>query len=264
MSRRRPEAEGAADQDSVGLRILRILGLVAKTDRPVAVSDVADALLLPRPTAHRLCAKLEDLGFLAREPGSRHLAVGPQLFALGLAAILRDDRRGERRALLASLVDQIGETCNLTVLSGSEVFYLDRVESHWPLRLHFEPGSRVPLHCTASGKLLMAHVSAARRKRMLEALDLKSMTPNTLTSRKALSAELDAIRARGYSIDAEEFLLGMNAIAVPVKDAKGRPVAAIACHAPAARMSVKAAIAHLAVLEATAARMSATLHSPNA
>ena len=261
MSKKRPATEGGTDQDSVALRTLRILGLVAKADRPVAVPDVADALSLPRPTAHRLCARLEDLGFLARQPGSRHLMVGPQLFALCLAGILRDDGRGERRALLSALVDQIGETCNLTMLSGDEVFYLDRVESHWPLRLHFEAGSRVPLHCTASGKLLVANVPAARRRRLLAALDLKAMTPNTITSGKALTAELDAIRARGYSLDAEEFLLGMNAIAVPVKESKGRVVAAIACHAPAARMSVEAAIAHLPALQATAARMSATLRA---
>jgi DNA-binding IclR family transcriptional regulator len=244
--------------------MLRILDLVAKSGRPVAISDVADALSLPRPTAHRLCARLEDLGYLAREPGSRQLAVGPQLFAIGLAAVRSDDRRGERRALLASLVDQIGETCNLTVLSGGDVLYLERVESHWPLRLHFEPGSRVPLHCTASGKLLLSYASAVRRKRMLDALDLKAMTPNTFTSRKALAAELDTIRSRGYSIDAQEFLLGMNAIAVPVEDAKGHAVAAIACHAPAARLSVEAAIAHLPVLHQTAARMAATLRTTNA
>jgi DNA-binding IclR family transcriptional regulator len=261
MSTKGPEKGGGTDQDSVALRTLRILDLVAKSDRPVAVPDIAAALSLPRPTAHRLCARLESLGFLGRTPGSRHLVVGPQLFALCLAGIMRDDGRGERRALLAALVDQVGETCNLTVLSGSEVLYLDRVESHWPLRLHFEAGSRVPLHCTSSGKLLMANLPAARRRRILETLDLKAMTPNTVTSLKALTAELDAIRARGYSIDAEEFLLGMNAIAVPVRAAKGRVIAAIACHAPAARMSVEAATAHLPALQAAAARMAATLRA---
>lgn len=259
MPRHRSDADGRSDQDSAGLRMLRILGLVAASDRPLSVSDIADALLLPRPTAHRLCSRLEDLGFLAHEPGQRHLVVGPQLFSLGLNALLNDDRRGERRALLASLVDQVGETCNLTILSGHEVLYLDRVESHWPLRLHLEPGSRVPLHCTASGKLLLAHLSPARRRRLLEAVDLKPMTPKTFTSRDALEAELDLIRRRGYSIDAEEFLLGMNAIAVRVRNAKGEAVAGIACHAPAARLSVETAIAHLPVLEATAQRMSATL-----
>lgn len=259
VDRQRPETEIGSDQDSAGLRMLRILGLVARSTRPVSVADIAEALLLPRPTAHRLCGRLEDLGFLAHEPGTRNLAAGPQLFSLGLAALLNDDRRGARRAVLATLVDRVGETCNLTVLSGDEVLYLDRVESHWPLRLHLEPGSRVPLHCTASGKLLLAHAPASRRRRLLDTLDLKAMTPNTFTSADSLSGELDAIRERGHSIDAEEFLLGMNAIAVPVKDSKGRAVAAIACHAPAARMSVDAAIAHRPVLDAAAARMSTTL-----
>jgi len=239
--------------------MLRILGLVAASDRPLSVSDIADALLLPRPTTHRLCGRLEDLGFLAHEPGLRHLVVGPKLLALGLNAVLRDDRRGERRALLASLVAEVGETCNLTILSGHEVLYLDRVESHWPLRLHLEPGSRVPLHCTASGKLLLAHLPASRRARLLDAIELAPVTPNTFTSKEELAGELETIRARGYSIDAEEFLLGMNAIAVPVRGAKGETVAGIACHAPAARMSVEAAIGHLPVLQATASRMAATL-----
>ena len=135
----------------------------------------------------------------------------------------------------------MGETCNLTALSGAEVIYLDRVETAFPLRLDLRPGSRVPLHCSASGKLFLAHLPRAQRERLLDGLDYQRFTAHTLADRDALEAELERIRREGHSVDAEEFIDGLVCVAVPVRDEPDGPVrCAVALQAPAVRMSLPA------------------------
>ena len=102
------------------------------------------------------------------------------------------------------------------------MLYLDRVEAPWPWRLTLDVGAHVPLHCTASGKLFLASMTAARRDALIERPRLEALTPTTITSPEQLRAECDAIAARGYSTDREEFIAGLNAAAVPVKDAQGQ------------------------------------------
>jgi DNA-binding IclR family transcriptional regulator len=99
---------------------------------------------------------------------------------------------GVRHAVLRQLVVDVGETCNLTALSGAEVIYLDRVETAFPLRLELGPGSRVPLHCSASGKLFLAHLPRAQRERLLDGIRHERHTPHTVLA-EALEAEIERI-----------------------------------------------------------------------
>ncbi len=225
----------------------------------MTLPEMGAALEVPKPTLHRLVTRLEKEGFLEREPGGRHVRAGPALVRMSFALLRNDGTRGERHAILEALVDEIGETCNFTVPTGHAVLYLDRVESRWPLRLHLEPGSRVPLHCTSSGKLFLAAMDDQRRERILQTLPLPVHTPHTITSRGRLEDELRRIAARGYSIDDQEFLLGLVAIAAPVSDARGRTVAAVACHAPSARLSIEQALGHLPALAEAALKLGRTL-----
>ena len=139
--------------------------------------------------------------------------------------------------MLRQLVADIGESCNLTALSGAEVIYLDRVESAFPLRMELRPGTRVPIHCSASGKLFLAHLSPARRAAILDGLPLTRHTATTLTDRAALESELEQILRQGYATAAEEFVDGLVCVAVPVMAGGRRQVrSAVALQAPSARM----------------------------
>lgn len=249
---------GEPGEDAPLFRALRLLHAVADAERPLSIADLVTILAIPKPTVHRMCQRLEAEGYLEREPGARQFTVGPRLVALSLGT-LRASRGGARRAVLEELVQRLDETCNLTVLSGQEVLYLDRVESRWPLRVHLEPGSRVPLYCTASGKLFLAFVPPAQRKRLLDAFTLAPLTAATITDRLALEAELGVIAERGYSIDNEEFLQGLVAVAVPVRDARGAMVAAIACHGPTARLSIEKLLSYLPLLQEAAQRIARLL-----
>jgi DNA-binding IclR family transcriptional regulator len=214
---------------------------------------------LPKATAHRLCSQLLEAGYIARDLDLRSFTVGPALRRLAFDTLNHGTVRALRHEVLSALVDEVGETCNFTTLDGVSVLYLDRVEAAWPLRLSLEVGSRVPLHCTASGKLLLAHLPRARRDALAAQLPLAPRTRNSLTDLDALLAECDAVLRQGYATDDEEFIAGLVAVAVPVADAAGQVRATIAVHAPTARLALRDAVARLPALRAAASRMSALL-----
>jgi DNA-binding IclR family transcriptional regulator len=235
-----------------------VLEALVAADRPASLAELTDASRLPKPTLYRMLAMLEAANLVAREPGARRYAPGPRLAALGRNVMLNASLRTERHAILARLVEEIGETCNFTMLDGEAVVYLDRVEAAWPLRMNLSSGSRVPLHCTASGKLLLALLPKDARVRLSAHLALTRYTDTTITDPRRLSAELARIRAQKYATDNEEFHTGLVCVAVPIADARRRVCAAIAVHAPVSRMPLERALAHLPGLRRAAASMAAT------
>lgn len=232
---------------------------MASSARPPPASAVAGKLGLGASSAHRLLGQLVDAGLVVREPGSRGFRPSAHLAAFARDVLMCQPAQSARRAILEGLVARIGETCNLTMPDQGRVVYLDRVEAHWPLRLHLAPGSQVPIHCTASGKLFLATMPKRQRVALLGATLLDRHAPGTIVDRGALECELDALRARDLGIDNEEYMAGLIAIAVPVRDRRGRVVAAIAVHAPAARMSLEAALTHEEVLREAATSVARTL-----
>ena len=251
--------DGDEPSGSSAERSLRLLAQLASGGQVLGLAELAQRLALPKATAHRLCAQLVAGGWLARDTDEKRFAIGPALRRLALDTLNHGEQRGLRHAVLDGLVQEVGETCNFTTLDGAEVVYLDRVEARWPLRLTLDVGSHVPLHCTASGKLFLAHMLPARRDALLEQLALKAMTPNTRTDMQVLREECELIRARGYSTDDEEYIVGLMAVAVPVFDDSGQVRAALAVHAPSARLPLASAVAHLPALQQAAVRMAALL-----
>ncbi len=249
------QAESKPVSGSSAERSLRLLALLAHEGRALSLAELAARLALPKGTVHRLCTQLVAIRFLARDVNERSFVVGPAMRQMAFDTLNHDAVRGLRHGVMAELVRQVGETCNFTTLDGAQVLYLDRVEAKWPLRLTLDIGSHVPLHCTASGKLFLAQMPRAQRDVLIANLSLTPMTHTTLTTAAALRLECDEIFGQGYSCDREEFMLGLIAVAVPVRDRGGAVRAAIAVHAPTARMSLDVALRQLPHLQAAAARM---------
>ena len=240
-------------------RTFEALSFVASAARPPQASAIAGKLGLAPSSAHRLLGQLVDAGLIVREPGSRGFRPSARLATFARDVLMGQPAQSERHAILEGLVASIGETCNLTMLDRGSVVYLDRVEAHWPLRLHLAPGSQVPIHCTASGKLFLATMPRARRAALLAAAPLERHAPATIVDPAALERELEGLRKRDLGIDDEEYMAGLVAVAVPVRGRRGRVVAAIAVHAPAARMSLDAALGYVGEMREAAARIAATL-----
>jgi DNA-binding IclR family transcriptional regulator len=242
-------------------RTLQLLEAIASIGRPASLKELAAMWSIPHATAFRLCQRLEHEGYLVRELGTRRYAIGVRLTRLGLNIVRASGPASTRHGILAELVGELGETCNLTALVGTEVLYLDRVETQWPLRVMLEPGSRVPIHCTASGKLFLSAMPGKTRDQVLAELPLAIHTPNSITDKKLLKQELGRIAKRGYSTDNEEFLVGLTAVAVPLKDQRGKTLAAVACHAPKARITLRQLVGKVDILKHAAHRLAKTFEA---
>jgi IclR family transcriptional regulator, acetate operon repressor len=246
---------------SVSERALQLLEIIAKAEQPPTLNELVSLVELPKATTHRFVSLLETLGFAQRAPDGRRYQVGHRLTALAIDVMRNSLSQAPRRAILASLVDEIGETCNITVLDGSELIYLDRVESDWPIQIRLSVGSRVPLHCTASGKLFLSLAPPQLRKALIESHPLRRHTSQTITDHAKLDAELENIRQTNVGTDNEEFIEGMAAAAVPVWDSRGKICATVAVHGPTGRLPVSRAIALTPALKNAAERLSQTFVS---
>jgi len=252
----RPEL-ARIDGDTPNLRMFALLEVIAQKDQLFSLQGLVEDTGLPKPTLHRMLQQLESAGMLQREGDGRHYSTGFRLRRLAEDLLLNNTVHGARHSVLRQLVEEVGESCNITALSGNEVLYLDRVETPAPLRFYLHPGSRVPAHCSASGKLFLAQMAPSQRRRLLEHVPLTRYTDRTLTSFEALEKEIEQIRKDGYALDNEEFLPGLLCAAVLVPPAGGgRSNTAIAVQAPVMRLTHDKAIQLLPALQRAAEQLS--------
>ncbi len=222
------------------LRLLLIVEEVAKAGVPVLPSALADSLGLPKPTMHRLLSTAEEEGFLQRSVDGRSFGPGRRLRRLAGNTLSSERIRTERLMIMKALADKVGETCNLSAPGRYGMIYLDRVETHWPLRIQLPIGSQVPFHCTASGKMYLSSLRSDKLDRILSSSPLQERTERTMTDIEPLRTELVRTRAQGFATDDQEFMEGMAAIAVPIKDSSGRLLTTLSIHAPLQRLDVNA------------------------
>ena len=138
--------------ETPALRLFALMELIGGKDHFVTLQALVEETGLPKPTVHRMLQQLETAGLLARQADGRHYGTGARLRTFAETLMLNTMQFGARHAVLRHLAAETGETCNITALSGDEVVYLDRVETDEPLRVQLGPGSRVPMHASASGK----------------------------------------------------------------------------------------------------------------
>ena len=238
--------------DTPALRLFALLELMAGRDRLYTLQDLVEETGYPKPTLHRMLGQLEAAGLLQREHDGRHYGTGVRLRQLAENLLLNNSLNSARHRVLRQLVEELGESCNITTLMGGEVVYLDRVETAAPLRFYLHPGSRVPAHCSASGKLFLAQMSPAQRRKLLAYAPLQSYTPKTLVKLSALEQEFRQIRHDGYAFDNEEFLPGLICLAVGVPSQQGRASVCVAVQAPILRCSRAQALDWLPALQKAA------------
>ena len=219
-------------------RVLEIIEAVAAAKEPLNPTALAEKLDIPKASAHRLVQTLESEGFL--QFGLRGgLLPGERLHATAVNILNSGRHKVLRQAILRELSEEIGETCGLSVPDGLDMLYFDRVQTNWPLQINLPIGSHTPLWCTASGKLYLASLAPDQLERVLPRLPIQQLARNTLTDLSALRDDLARVREEDLSTDSEEFIDGMVACAVPVRDAQGRLMACLFSHAPVIRCSME-------------------------
>lgn len=217
-------------------KALDVLLCFSQSEPELSLTELSARLGIHKSTMHRLLGTLESKRFVQRDPETGRYRLGTRLLQLAFLVMEHNDLQQRARPHLYRLVEECQETVDLSILDRDSVVYLEVVESPHRVKLAARPGQRLPVHSTASGKALLAFVSPDELDRLLPS-DLTRYTESTLVTREALLKDLEATRQRGYAVSYQEHEAGINAVAAPVLDMKGRPVAAVAVAGPAFRLT---------------------------
>lgn len=234
-------AEGGAGSVQSVDRALTILELLA-ADGQLGVTEIAGLLSVHKSTASRLLATLESHGLAEQLPDRGRYRLGLGVLRLAGATRSRLDVVQESRPVTRALAAEIGETVNVVILSGRETLYLDQVAGTSALQIHNWVGSRNPLHATANGRVLLAHLAEAERDALLAATTdtdgrLPRLTDRTLSTLDTVLAELTAVAARGYAVASDELEVGLTAVAAPIRGAEGTVIASLSASGPTFRVA---------------------------
>ncbi len=232
------EVRGALSRASVSTTVTKAISildvLAIKADSGISLAELSSLIEMPKSSTHRYLVTLLELGLAERKYNDRYY-LGPKVIELAGTYLLKSDLRNDSQATLDELAEMTGETIHLAVPSGTEVVYIAKVESKHALSMFSHIGARLPMHCTALGKAILAFSDHHKLQAVLST-PLVTRTPNSITLVKELEDELTLVRSRGYAIDNEENEVGIRCVGAPIFDYTTKPIGAISVSAPSDRM----------------------------
>ncbi len=227
------------------------------------VTRLAQITGLHKSTVHRLIGTLQSKGYIDKDPESDNYKLGMKILLLGSAILEGLDLRTAARISLQQLSNYVKETVHLSILDDFEAVYIDKVDSpDSSIKLNSQIGKRVPLHCTAVGKVLLLSFDQEKIKEFAEKKKLKRFTKNTITTVPELMAELASISENGYAVDNVEFEEGIRCVAAPIYDHTGNIVASISISGPTINVTTKKLPHLIEVLVAHSQEISYQLGKP--
>jgi IclR family KDG regulon transcriptional repressor len=243
---------------AVVARTLDVLEALAGADHPLGPTELAARTGATKTAVFRILATLERRGYVIKEAGSGRYRLGTPLVYLGGRTLRSIDLRRIARPTLEGLFDHFHETVNLGVLDGTNIVYIDMIESQHGLRMAARLGDRHPAYSTAIGKAMLAFLPPPERARHLPAR-LEARTGRTIVDRAALEAELELVRQRGVAEDRGENEDGAHCFGAPIFDHLGVPVAGLSISGPESRLGQVAAQQIEAAVRLAAAACTARL-----
>src|SRR5665648_123053 len=213
-----------------------ILDILLQHGSTMHMTEIAEKLGFYPSTVHRILDTLKHWGYVEQDSHTQKYRLGLKALELGMAKLHQMDLVREATPCLKELVNQCNETVHLGALDGREVLYLAKEESSQTIRMISYVGKRAPLHCTALGKVLLAHLSAEEREKILGEKVLPRLTKNTITDKMELEQELDKVREQGFALDREENEKDVRCVAAPIRNYQGEVIAAISISSPTFRL----------------------------
>lgn len=205
-----------------GLQVIEAFG----ADQPrLSISDVAAATGLDRATARRCLLTLHDLGYADYD--GKFFTLTARVLRLGMGALAAMPLAQLVQPWLDQLSDRIGQSTSVSILDGAQIVYLARAAQRRVMSIGLMPGSRLPVHCTSMGRVLLAALPRDQARAIIEACDLTPRTPHSLTDPAEIMARIDATRDQGYAVIDQEVEPGLRSIAVPLYSVHGRVIAAL-------------------------------------
>jgi DNA-binding IclR family transcriptional regulator len=220
-------------------RAIAILRAFTITTPELGVTEISKRVGLHKSTAFRLLSTLIAEGLVSQNPETGRYRLGVGLIELAGRVLVHADLRQVARRHMRLLAEKVGETVNVAVLDGDQVLNLEQSVPRGYLVVNYGwVGRRTPLHATSTGKVLLASLPPDRVAVLLDK-PLEAYTPHTITDVEALKAELESVRTAGYSVGHEEYEVGLNAVAAPVRDHTGQVIAAVSASGPSYRLSAE-------------------------
>jgi len=215
---------------------LSVLEFLAEKGPSVSIKELSEQLGIYPSTAHRILDTLRHRGYVEQNSESDKYQLGLKVFKLGMARIYEPDLIKAATPYLKELRDQSGETVHLSVMSEGESLCLMKEESPHAIKMSSKVGKGGPLHCTGSGKVLLAYMLKHERKNIIKKTKITRFTRKTITDEKRLEEELSKIRKQGFALDTGEHERYVRCIAAPIRNYEGQVVAVISISGPAFRM----------------------------
>lgn len=240
--------------DSPAAKVLAVLTEVAKGG-VAAASTLADRLGLPVSTVHRIGMELERLGYLQRVPGTRDWTVAAPTIDMAVDVLAASAGLAKPQAILREISEQLGEMCTFGVRRADEVVYIASAEPQQELTLSFRAGRHGPLHCTSSGRLILAQYDDGALDDYLRSVELKAYTSLTVTDPFRLAKIVRRAREQGYAITSQEYVMHIAGAAVPVLGPDGAMFGTLGVSAPDVRCGPTKLRAMIPALKAAAFRL---------
>lgn len=257
MAKTSTQKAAAVPLISAAVRVLAVLERLSR-QRAIGLEEISREIKLAKPTVYRFLLTLQELGYARRVDGERW-AMTLKMFNLGSRALDHLDLLSAARPIAEALSDELGETVHMGVLDGDSAVYVLKIESRYTIRMYSRVGRRMPLYCTAIGKVLLAFAKDEEREASLKDVRLLAVTKNTLTTRAALDAELAQIRQQGFARDNEEREENLHCIGAPIFDYTGAVVAVLSVSWPSFRYQIVDEPGWIERVKSAAAAISAIL-----
>ena len=208
-------------------KALDIIEYLAQNPKGATLTGMVDALGINRTTCHRFLTNLTRLGLIEKKPKGKTYRIGLKLVSIGLSAYREISYRQVALPLLKQIRDKTGETTNLTLMDGGEIVIADRYRSLHLMDTALDIGSRMPAHCTSTGKAILAFTNVDDLNAILSKMTFEKRTRKTITNKNNFLKELKRIRQVGYSVCDEEFEVGMSSVGAPILNHQNEAVAGI-------------------------------------
>lgn len=217
-------------------RAFDIIELLAASDRPLSLSDIAKGTGMSKSTVHRLLNTLNFRHYVDKNPEGSY-TIGLKLIELASMHINSLELLTEAKPVLTALMRDLNLTSHMGILDGNEVVYLEKLDLYPNTRLYTQVGFRSPAYCSSMGKCLLSCLSGDELDLALYGCDFKRYTPNTITDIREFKRYLKVVRQQGWAMDNEEYQLGHRCVGAPVYDYRGTPVAAISASGSLAQIT---------------------------
>lgn len=215
------------------LKGLAILEELARSERPLGITELALRLGIIKSNVHRLLQGLIELDYVRRDDGGNYRS-SIRLWQLGSSVLANFDLRQVAEPFMYQLLDQTRETVHLSIMDGDDVVYVSKLDSPEPVRAYSSIGGRAPAYCVATGKALLAYGTPDKLADISRRLEAHS--PNTIIDGEAFLREMKRVRTLGYSTNRGEWRESVNGVAAPIFDNHQRAIAAIGLSGPATRL----------------------------